>query len=216
MTDSTLLGSGGLQPVLTALLTEQGGVLQVRAPAVGSWRDAPAAGALVTPGSDIGALEILGVIHRLRAPQGALGVVAWPDSARAEEDMRLARRPVQYGQVLLYLHPEGVASMTRAVEEDAGAQAVTEGDLAFSAPMSGRFYCRPAPDKPPFVAPGDIVQVGSTVGLLEVMKTFNRVTYGADNLPGRARVKAVVPADDSDVSAGDVILLIEADILDDG
>jgi biotin carboxyl carrier protein len=42
-------------------------------------------------------------------------------------------------------------------------------------PLPGTFYRRPAPDKPPFKAVGDIVAVGDVIGLIEVMKTFIEV-----------------------------------------
>jgi biotin carboxyl carrier protein len=44
------------------------------------------------------------------------------------------------------------------------------------APIPGTFYRRPAPDQPPFKQDGEAVTVGETVGLIEVMKTFNAVT----------------------------------------
>lgn len=44
------------------------------------------------------------------------------------------------------------------------------------APLPGTFYRKPAPDQPPFKAEGDRVEVGETVGLIEVMKTFTPVT----------------------------------------
>ena len=50
---------------------------------------------------------------------------------------------------------------------------------------------------------------GRTVALLEVMKTFNRIAYGGEGLPARAKVLAVVPTDESDVDEGDVLLLVE-------
>jgi len=89
------------------------------------------------------------------------------------------------------------------------AAEVAEGVLAVRAPSSGRFWARPSPDRPPFVAPGDVVTAGQTVCLLEVMKTFNRITYGGPDLPERARVTAVRPADGDDLAGGDVILELE-------
>ena len=47
------------------------------------------------------------------------------------------------------------------------------------------------------------------MALIEVMKTFNRVTYGGDDVPERARVKRIVPADGDDVEAGDVLIELE-------
>jgi biotin carboxyl carrier protein len=43
------------------------------------------------------------------------------------------------------------------------------------APIPGTFYRRSAPDQPPFKQDGEAVAVGETVGLIEVMKTFNAV-----------------------------------------
>lgn len=189
-------------PELTARARKEGGTTLLLAPAVGLWRSAPLTGSLVTPGAPVGELEILGVRHRLRAPADAAGLVLEPDGPR------LARRPVQYDQVLLRLDPEaspaavGAGGATEAAEADASG-------VVFRSPLSGRYYARPAPDQPPFVSVGDVVETGQTVALLEVMKTFNRVTYGGDGLPARARVLALGPTDEDDVDEGDVLLRVE-------
>jgi acetyl-CoA carboxylase biotin carboxyl carrier protein len=91
-----------------------------------------------------------------------------------------------------------------------GAKATTTASLAIRAPSSGRFWARPSPDKPSFVSVGDVVTAGQTVCLLEVMKTFHRVTYAGDGLPERARVLAIRPADGDDLAAGDVLVELEA------
>jgi biotin carboxyl carrier protein len=80
--------------------------------------------------------------------------------------------------------------------------------LSFAAPMSGRFYRRPSPAEPPFVAEGDVVERGRTIGLLEVMKTFNRLVYQGEAMPERAVVERIVPDDGDDVARGDVILVL--------
>ena len=46
---------------------------------------------------------------------------------------------------------------------------------AVTAPLVGTFYAAPAPEQPPFVAPGDRVEKGQTVCLLEAMKTMIEV-----------------------------------------
>lgn len=190
------------EPEMTALVAPAGQRIEVRAPAVGLWREAPAPGTLVRPGDAIGRLEVLGVLHRVIAPAHARGMVV------AAADETSARQLLGYGQTMLVLDPEaaaGVAAEDAAATEIAGA---AEGPV-FRAPTSGRFYSRPGPDRPAFVQAGDEISVGQTVCLLEVMKTFNRVTYGGKGLPERARVKAVVPADEADLAAGDVILVLE-------
>ena len=42
-------------------------------------------------------------------------------------------------------------------------------------PLPGTFYRASAPDKPPFKADGDAVEVGDVIGLIEVMKSFHEV-----------------------------------------
>ena len=46
-------------------------------------------------------------------------------------------------------------------------------------PLPGSFYRRPAPDQPPFKKVGDVVAVGDTIALVEVMKTFHEVKADA-------------------------------------
>jgi acetyl-CoA carboxylase biotin carboxyl carrier protein len=197
------------EPEMTALAAPAspvGARIEVRAPAPGLWREAPAPGTLVRPGDTIGRLEVLGVLHRLIAPGAGHGIVVTPAPGPASGEAR-ARRAVEHGQLLLVLDPEAAAGV--AAEDAAAAEgpAATEGPV-FRAPTSGRFYIRPGPDRPPFVQPGDEIAVGQTVCLLEVMKTFHRVTYGGKGLPERARVQAVLPGEESDLNAGDVILVL--------
>jgi len=42
-------------------------------------------------------------------------------------------------------------------------------------PMIGTFYRSPAPDKPPFVNIGDVVEVGQPLCIIEAMKLFNEI-----------------------------------------
>jgi acetyl-CoA carboxylase carboxyltransferase component/biotin carboxyl carrier protein len=79
----------------------------------------------------------------------------------------------------------------------------------FAAPMSGRFYARPTPGDPPFVTVGETVQKGQTIGLLEVMKTFNRLVYDGPSLPDSAKVKTIVPEDGDEVVRGQVLIELE-------
>ncbi|MBR1131847.1 acetyl-CoA carboxylase [Bradyrhizobium iriomotense] len=45
-------------------------------------------------------------------------------------------------------------------------------------PLPGIFYRRPAPDKPAYKNDGDVVADSDTIGLIEVMKSFNEVKAG--------------------------------------
>jgi acetyl-CoA carboxylase biotin carboxyl carrier protein len=112
--------------------------------------------------------------------------------------------PAQYGDALFVISTASTGDIT--VE----TSPVRDDALSFVAPMSGRFYGRPSPAEAPFVAAGDTVRRGQTVGLLEVMKTFNRLVYEGDTLPDQATVQEVVPKEGDDVVRGDVILALRS------
>jgi acetyl-CoA carboxylase carboxyltransferase component len=104
-----------------------------------------------------------------------------------------------------------------AARADAPGAALTQaakspGDvegLVFRAPLAGRVYFRPSPDKPRFVEEGGVITRGTTVCMLEVMKTFNRIAYVGESLPERARVVGFLIADGADVELGTPILQLE-------
>jgi acetyl-CoA carboxylase biotin carboxyl carrier protein len=50
------------------------------------------------------------------------------------------------------------------------------------APLLGRFYAQSEPGAPPFVSVGSEVTEDTTVGLIEVMKTFNAVCAGVSGV----------------------------------
>ncbi len=181
---------------------EDGATLAMCADGVGLWTPWVAAGQVVAPGQALGELEVLGVRERVIAGGTRAGRVVAVAGARHH------RLPVDFGAALVTLDLAlGVA--IDAAGPDA-ASATVGGGLRFVAPSSGRFYGRPGPGKPAFVTVGEVIAVGHTVCLLEVMKTFHRVTYGGAGLPDRAKVIAIAIADDADVNPGDVILHLEA------
>jgi acetyl-CoA carboxylase biotin carboxyl carrier protein len=171
------------------------------APSVGVFIPAVAEGELVSAGQVVGTIDVLGVLSELTVPKGVAGRVT-----RRVGGGR-SRVPVQYGDALLAVSTASmgdVASLASAVSAD------SQGALSFVAPMSGRFYSRPSPTEAPFVAVGDTVQQGQTVGLLEVMKTFNRLVYQGDALPEQATIERVVPNEGDDVVRGDAILALRS------
>jgi acetyl-CoA carboxylase biotin carboxyl carrier protein len=173
----------------------------VRAARPGLWRGAPAAGQVLVGGQSIGVLAVLGRRHRLSLPAEAGGRIIEVAGTGREAEVAVA-----HGTVLLILDSEiGGLIADAAIAAEAGAEA----QLVFRSPSSGRFYSRPAPDRPPFVAAGDEIGAGDTVCMLEVMKTFSRIAYAGDGLPARARVAAVVPSDGDDLDRGDIILELQ-------
>jgi acetyl-CoA carboxylase biotin carboxyl carrier protein len=172
---------------------------ELLAPSVGIFTPSVAQGDLVASGQSIGTIDVLGVQRALLVPEGVAGRVTH----------RLGgvrtRVPVQYGDSLITV---STASVSGASAAGATSARETEGALSFAAPMSGRFYGRPSPNAPAFVSAGDTVTHGQTVGLLEVMKTFNRLVYQGDGLPTPATIELIVPNDGDDVVRGDAILIV--------
>jgi acetyl-CoA carboxylase biotin carboxyl carrier protein len=71
-------------------------------------------------------------------------------------------------------------------------------------PISGVFYRASAPDVPPSVEIGDLVEAGQTVGLVEAMKVFNEI------VSERAGRVVEIPAQSGElVSAGQVLVSLE-------
>jgi acetyl-CoA carboxylase biotin carboxyl carrier protein len=177
------------------------GMSELLAPSVGVFAPTVTEGDPVIAGQVVGTLDVLGVLREVILPKGIEGRVT-----RRVGGGR-ARVPVQYGDALLAIATASIGDIAAAAS---AVIADSQGALSFVAPMSGRFYGRPSPTEPPFVAQGDIVQQGQTVGLLEVMKTFNRLVYQGDALPDQATVREVVPNEGEDVVRGDVILALRS------
>lgn len=176
--------------------------IELRAPGPGMFVPWIGQGDLVTPGSDVGELVVLGRASALVVPRAG-------DVPATGIALRLppAVHPVGYGELLVELDPS--LHVAAGASGPAAAAASAVDGLVFHAPTSGRFYGRPAPDKPPFVTEGAELTAGTTVCLLEVMKTFHRVTYGGPGLPATARVRRVLVADGADVNAGEPLLALE-------
>ena len=195
-------------PELDALVQPSPGdraTIELRAPRPGIFVPWIAQGDLVTAGAAIGELVVLGRAAALIAPRSAGAPAA---AGIAVQLATTAAHAVGYGDVLVTLDPSLQLGAERPGEPTPAARSAIHG-LVFRAPTSGRFYGRSAPDKPPFVAEGAQLAPGATICLLEVMKTFHRVTYGGADLPPTARVTRVLVADGDDVNAGDPLLALE-------
>ncbi len=75
---------------------------------------------------------------------------------------------------------------------------------AVVAPMVGTVYLSPEPGAPPFVQPGDAVEAGQTLFLIEAMKTFNPV-----RAPRAGRVARILVADAAPVEYGEALIVLE-------
>lgn len=70
-------------------------------------------------------------------------------------------------------HAEAAAPAQAPVETSAPES--TEGLYIMKSPIVGTFYEAPAPNAPPFVNLGDVVQVGQVLCIIEAMKLMNEI-----------------------------------------
>ena len=72
------------------------------------------------------------------------------------------------------------------------------------APLVGVFYSAPSPDAEPFVKPGDRVEAGQVLCILEAMKLFNEITSDYAGV-----VTRIIPENGELVSLGQEMFWIE-------
>ncbi|SHH87631.1 acetyl-CoA carboxylase biotin carboxyl carrier protein [Sporobacter termitidis DSM 10068] len=90
----------------------------------------------------------------------------------------------------------GTAAPVPAPTEQTGTEAAPSGAVSEQAgifivksPSYGIFYAQSEPGAPAYVKLGDTVQKGDTLGLLEIMKTFNAITSEAHGEVARIHVQ---------------------------
>jgi biotin carboxyl carrier protein len=70
-------------------------------------------------------------------------------------------------------------------------------------PLPGVFYTKPGPDKDPFVVPGDRIEAGQAIGMVEVMKQFTEIRSEVSGT-----VVSVDAAEGDTVMPGDVLVTV--------
>lgn len=73
-----------------------------------------------------------------------------------------------------------------------------------TAGLVGTFYRSPAPNEPPFVSVGDLVQEGQSLAVVEAMKLLNTI-----DAPHAGRIAQIHISDGASVSAETVLFHIE-------
>jgi acetyl-CoA carboxylase biotin carboxyl carrier protein len=186
---------------------EGGETLRVASPAVGMVDGAPREGTFLNPFDRILTIKILNRRYVLRLPRdvhGRITRVLVPNEYT----------PVAFDDPLLEIDPRALAGGPAAGagglgSSSAGEEGAAEDAIVVTAPSEGIFYRRPAPDAPAFVDVGAEIATGTVLGLVEVMKCFNQITYGGPGLPEKGRVAKILADDVSEVAFGEVLFHIE-------
>ncbi|HYI14248.1 MAG TPA: acetyl-CoA carboxylase biotin carboxyl carrier protein [Thermomicrobiales bacterium] len=103
-----------------------------------------------------------GGIARMDVEHGGLRL-----SLRAHEAAVATGGPVQ-----VVARSDGAVQVT---VDSAGTQPENSDQHVIRAPMIGTFYVASAPNEPAFVQPGDVVEEGQTIGIIEAMKIMNEI-----------------------------------------
>lgn len=174
-----------------------GVVARLDAPFVGRFLPAVSRGDAVQAGRLLGHLLVLGRKRAVLAPDVAGQVTSVAGDG-----------PVEYGAPLVSL---GAASAAEGEAASAADGGTTADGYPVRTPIDGIFYLRPSPDAPAYVSVGDRVTSGATLGLVEVMKTFNPLTLGGPGAPESGVVTAVLASDGDEVASGEVLFRVKAD-----
>ncbi|MBL7071315.1 MAG: acetyl-CoA carboxylase biotin carboxyl carrier protein [Candidatus Omnitrophica bacterium] len=84
------------------------------------------------------------------------------------------------------------------------AQAAASKANEIKSPMVGTFYAAPSPDAQPFVGPGDIIEVGQVVCIIEAMKLMNEIKSDI-----KGKVTSVLVENSDPVEFGQALFLVE-------
>ena len=181
------------------------GTIVVASPVVGYADGSPKKGLFLNPLDKVVTIRILNRSYALRLPRDTHGRIT-------EVMIPNAFTPVAYGQAIARLDPRALSGVEEGVViegEGEETEGVSEGGLiTVKSPSEGIFYRRPSPDSPPFVDEGAKIATGTVLGLVEVMKCFNQITYGGPDLPPRAEVVRILVEDNAEVAFGQVLFKV--------
>lgn len=79
-----------------------------------------------------------------------------------------------------------------------------DGKIVVKAPISGVLYRKPAPEEPPYVEVGDVVEKRQTLCLIESMKVFNKI-----RAPGKGKVVEIVAESEKILDMEEIIMILE-------
>ncbi len=164
-------------------------------PSSGQWSPAIVSGSPLPPGAVIGRLVRAGASLEITAPPGSGGIATTVHPAGF----------VEFDTALATVGEASADIATSARASRPSEEGIPDGVTAVEADTDGTFYARPEPGAPAFAAEGSTVSARTTLGLIEVMKTFNPV-----RAPINGVLTKVCVADGDGVEAGQVLFWLGA------
>lgn len=101
------------------------------------------------------------------------------------------------------LPQEASTSTANATSTPSTPPTAKSGDFITS-PMVGTFYHRPSPEAAPYVAVGDTVKKGQTIGIIEAMKIMNEIEAEFD-----CKILSIETDDGQPVEYGSNLIKVE-------
>ncbi len=180
----------------------------VKSPAPGRYSHIPYRGSFIEPGQYTGQLQQLNTTYKLKMPPGISGVVS---QALLNDQIEF----VEYGQPLFRLSTEA-GKFSSEHQKPAQAPGITdesdrvpEGMVGVTSPTDGVFYMRPNPQSPPYATEGEEVVEGDVLGLVEVMKCFNKIKLNDLGGSQKGKIKKIFKDDAAEVKFGELLFIIE-------
>lgn len=138
-----------------------------------------------------------------------MNIEALREIVRLLKDENLSEITVSDGESTLTVRQavgRGAGSGAGSLQTPATAPApeAARDGLTLTAPLVGTFYRRPTPEDAPFVEPGQVVNPGDTVCLIEAMKVMNEIKA---EFAGRLRV--VMAEEGAPVEYGQVLFVFD-------
>ena len=109
------------------------------------------------------------------------------------------RPPARRGLPQRRAHANGATSASTAK-----GVAAPEPGVAVVAPLTGVFYSAASPNSPPFIQPGEPIQPGQVVCIVEAMKVFNEIKAEVSGT-----ITAILPKDGQLVQKGDALIRVK-------
>ncbi len=182
-------------------------LLLITSPVVGIAEGSPRKGVFLNSLDRIVSIKIMGERHVIRLPRNVHGWVA-------ETYFPNCMTPLAFGDPLIRLDPRAAQTAGDALPEvgsetDAPGGSEAPGAIIISSPSDGIFYRRSSPGSDPYVEVGSVVTPGTVLGLVEVMKCFNQITYGGVGFSRKCTVSKILADDTAEVQFGQALFWVK-------
>ncbi len=173
----------------------------IRSPGVGKILFTIDDGVFITGGNKIGRMKILNKNFILRIPNDMAGSIRL---LKNHERITYAA----YNEIIFELEKsKKIENNESVIKEDVNITQ-TNG-LIIKSFIDGIFFRRPSPDSEPFVQEGSLVKPGDTLGLIEVMKSFNKIICPDFKKGRNGFITEIYKKDESVIRSGEPLFRIK-------